>query len=92
MEERELGPDGDLVASMISTAVIPLICKLVDGGALDVYSSKHIRRMVDLAEEVEASVEQGSGKFQVPCSLRPFGILSASIIVQLITSRCFLNP
>ncbi|KIM43007.1 hypothetical protein M413DRAFT_69575 [Hebeloma cylindrosporum] len=64
VEERELGPDGDLVTSMISTAVIPLICKLIDGGALDVYSSKHIRRMVDLAEEVEASVEQGGGKFQ----------------------------
>lgn len=65
VEERELGPDGDLVTSMISTAVIPLICKLVEGGALDVYSSRHIRRMVDLAEEVEASVEQGGGKFQV---------------------------
>lgn len=65
LEERELGPDGDLVTSMVSTAVIPLICKLVDGGALDVYSSRHIRRMVDLAEEVEASVEQGGGKFQV---------------------------
>ncbi|KAF9483419.1 hypothetical protein BDN70DRAFT_873928 [Pholiota conissans] len=65
VEERELGPDGDLVASMISSAIIPLICKMLDNGALDVYSQKDIRRMVDLAEEIEASVESESGKFQL---------------------------
>ncbi|KAF9013201.1 nineteen complex-related protein 2-domain-containing protein [Cyathus striatus] len=59
-DEREMGPDGDLVASMISTAVIPRICKIIEAGALDVYSEKHIHRMVDLAEEVEASVEEGN--------------------------------
>ncbi|EDR13826.1 uncharacterized protein LACBIDRAFT_309262 [Laccaria bicolor S238N-H82] len=62
--ERELGPDGDLVVSMISTAVIPRLCKLVEGGAFDAYSEQHVRRMVDLAEEVEASVETGNMKFQ----------------------------
>lgn len=50
---------------MISTAVIPRVCKLIEGGALDVYSGKHIRRLVDLAEEMEVSVERGSAKFQV---------------------------
>ncbi|TFK27623.1 hypothetical protein FA15DRAFT_586077 [Coprinopsis marcescibilis] len=55
--EPELGPDGDLVGSMISTAVIPRICRMIEGGALDVYSERHIRRMVDLAEEVEASID-----------------------------------
>lgn len=30
VEERELGPDGDLVASLISTVVIPIICKIID--------------------------------------------------------------
>ena len=65
VEERELGPDGDLVASMISTAVIPMICRVLDGGALDVYSLAHIRRMIDLSEEIESSVEAGNVKFQV---------------------------
>ena len=65
VEERELGPDGDLVASMISTAVIPMICKVIDGGALDVYSLEHIKRIIDLSEEIEASLEAGNVKFQV---------------------------
>ena len=65
VEDRELGPDGDLVASMISTAVIPMICKVIEGGALDVYSQRHIVRMVDLAEEIEASLDAGNIKFQV---------------------------
>ncbi|KAJ3546685.1 hypothetical protein NMY22_g1952 [Coprinellus aureogranulatus] len=63
-EERELGPDGDLVASMVSTAIIPRICKVVEGGALDVYSEGHIKRMVDLAEEIEATMDEGNSKFQ----------------------------
>ena len=53
------------MASMISSAIIPRLCKLVEGGALDVYSARHIRRMVHLAEEVEASVEDGNAKLQV---------------------------
>ncbi|KAJ3572963.1 hypothetical protein NP233_g2748 [Leucocoprinus birnbaumii] len=59
---EELGPDGDLVTSMVSTAIIPRICKLTESGALDVYSGNHIRRMIDLFEEVEASVEGESAK------------------------------
>ncbi|KAJ7784341.1 nineteen complex-related protein 2-domain-containing protein [Mycena metata] len=62
---EELGPDGDLVASMISTAIIPRICKLVEGGLFDVYSDASVRRMVDLSEEVEASVEPGNAKFLI---------------------------
>ncbi|KAJ7132963.1 nineteen complex-related protein 2-domain-containing protein [Mycena filopes] len=62
---EELGPDGDLVASMISTAIIPRICRLVEGGVFDVYSDASVRRMVDLSEEVEASVEAGNAKFLV---------------------------
>ena len=53
---------------MISTALIPRLCKLVEGGAFDAYSEQHVRRMVDLAEEVEASVETGKMKFQVRIS------------------------
>ncbi|KAJ7244984.1 nineteen complex-related protein 2-domain-containing protein [Mycena haematopus] len=58
----DLGSDGDLVASMISTAVIPRICKLVEGGVFDAYSEANVRRIVDLSEEVEASVEPGNAK------------------------------
>ncbi|KAH6912669.1 nineteen complex-related protein 2-domain-containing protein [Coprinopsis sp. MPI-PUGE-AT-0042] len=65
VEEPELGPDGDLVAAMTSTAIIPRMCKALEGGALDVYSEKHIKRVVDLAEEVEASIEgSNSMKYQ----------------------------
>jgi hypothetical protein len=64
-EEPELGPDGDLVSAMISTAVIPRLCKLIEGGGFDPYSAKHVRRMVDLAEQVEASVARDNLKFHV---------------------------
>ncbi|KAF8073909.1 nineteen complex-related protein 2-domain-containing protein [Lyophyllum atratum] len=62
--ENELGPDGDLVASMISTAVIPRLSAIIAGGAFDPYSEVHTRRAIDLAEEVEASVEEGNIKLQ----------------------------
>ncbi|KXN82858.1 GC-rich sequence DNA-binding factor 2 [Leucoagaricus sp. SymC.cos] len=62
--DEELGPEGDLAASMVSTAVIPRICKLLESGALDVYSDHHIRRIIDLFEEVEASVEGENAKLQ----------------------------
>ncbi|KAJ7195498.1 nineteen complex-related protein 2-domain-containing protein [Mycena pura] len=62
---EELGSDGDLVASMISTAIIPRMCKLLEGGVLDVYSDAEVRRIVDLSEEVEASVEPANAKFLV---------------------------
>jgi GC-rich sequence DNA-binding factor len=61
----ELGPDGDLVSATITTVVLPRLAKLLEGGALDPFSGKDIRRLVDLAEEVEISVEKGNHKFQV---------------------------
>jgi len=51
---------------MISTVVIPRICKLLESGALDVYSKRHIRRAVDLFQEVEASINGENVKLQVP--------------------------
>jgi GC-rich sequence DNA-binding factor len=60
-----LGPDGDLVSVMITTAVLPRLSKLVEGGALDPFSGMDIRRLVDLVEEVEVSVERNNHKFQV---------------------------
>ncbi|KAF8551693.1 GCFC-domain-containing protein [Imleria badia] len=64
-DEPELGPDGDIVSAMISTAVTPRLCKMLEVGALDPYSAMDIRRMIDLAEQVEASVGTDSNKFQM---------------------------
>lgn len=64
-EGPELGPDGDLVSAMISTAIVPRLCRIIEAGAFDPYSTKALRRIVDLAEQVEASLEQNNQKFQV---------------------------
>ena len=64
-EEPELGPDGDLVSAMITTALIPRFCRIIEGGGLDPYSAKDIRRLVDLAEEIEVSVDKQNQKFEV---------------------------
>ncbi|KAH9980300.1 nineteen complex-related protein 2-domain-containing protein [Lactifluus volemus] len=64
-EEPQLGPDGDLVSAIISTAIIPRLSNLIEGGAFDPFSSRDIRRAVNLAEEVEISVEKGNYKFQM---------------------------
>jgi len=61
----EFGPDGDLVSAAITTTVLPRLTKLIEGGALDPFSGKDIRRLVDLAEEVEISVEKSNHKFQM---------------------------
>lgn len=60
-----MGPDGDLVSAMISTAVIPRLCKLLEGGGFDPYSARDTRRLTNLAEQVEASVEKDNLKYEV---------------------------
>ncbi|KAH9841721.1 nineteen complex-related protein 2-domain-containing protein, partial [Rhodofomes roseus] len=64
-EEAEMGPDGDLVSAMISTAVIPRLCKLLEGGAFDPYSATDVRKLTDLAEQIELSVERSNLKFEM---------------------------
>lgn len=63
--KAELGPDGDLVSAMISTVVIPRLSMIIQGGGMDPYSAKDVRRVVDLAEEIGLSVEKNHIKFQV---------------------------
>lgn len=63
--EPEIGPGGDMVSSMLSQAVIPRLGRVIQGGALDPYSTLHIRRVIDIAEQIEASVEESGGRFQV---------------------------
>jgi GC-rich sequence DNA-binding factor len=87
-EEPQLGPDGDLVSAIISTAVIPRVCNLIEGGALDPFSSKDIRHLVNLAEEVEVSVGKDHHKFQVIDTFhKPYQLLTRS--VQDIFEGCF---
>ena len=64
-EEPELGPDGDLVSAMISTAIIPKLCKIIEKGGFDPYSSKNVRRLIDVVEEIEVSVPKTELKFEV---------------------------
>ena len=63
-DDPELGPDGDLVSAMISTAIVPRFCKIVEGG-FDAYSSKSLQKVIDIVEQVEASVDRDNQKFQV---------------------------
>lgn len=64
-DEPELGPDGDIVSAMISTAIVPRLCKMLEAGALDPYSASNVQRWMDLADQVEASIGMDSNKFQV---------------------------
>jgi GC-rich sequence DNA-binding factor len=65
--EADLGPDGDLAASMVTTAVIPRLCRILAGGGVDPYSAKHMKRAIDLVEQVELTVDHRDAKFQVCC-------------------------
>ncbi|KAK8849483.1 hypothetical protein IAR55_004817 [Kwoniella newhampshirensis] len=62
-EEPPLGPDGDLVASMTSSAVVPLLTKALEAGAYDPYSSKQTRRAMDLADVVADLMGKDSRKY-----------------------------
>lgn len=64
-EEPELGPDGDLVSAMITTALIPRLSRIIEGGGFDPYSATDIRHLVDLGEEIEVSVDRQNQKFEV---------------------------
>lgn len=86
--EAELGPDGDLVSAMISTAVIPRICKILEKGGLDPYSAKDVRRLIDLCEEIEVSVPKEHLKFEV----RFEKSLNLCLIIMSTSFSCFSNP
>ncbi|KAF8327394.1 nineteen complex-related protein 2-domain-containing protein [Cantharellus anzutake] len=58
-----LGPDGDLANSMITTAIIPRLCQNFSSGGFDPYSSRHMKRLADLIEQIELSFEKTDKKF-----------------------------
>ncbi|OXG25371.1 GC-rich sequence DNA-binding factor [Cryptococcus neoformans Ze90-1] len=62
-EEPPLSPEGDLVASMVSTAVVPLLTKIFEAGAYDPYSAPQTRRAVDLTDVVADLTGKDSRKF-----------------------------
>ena len=65
-DEPPLGPDGDLVAAIVQSTVVPRLTKLFEGGGYDPYSSRETRRAVDLVEQMEEYVaREKGGKFQV---------------------------
>jgi GC-rich sequence DNA-binding factor len=64
-DEPPLGVDGDLVAAMVSSAVVPLLTKSFESGAYDSYSAAQTRRAVDLAEVVSELSGKDSRKFTV---------------------------
>ncbi|KAK4683886.1 hypothetical protein P7C73_g6329, partial [Tremellales sp. Uapishka_1] len=64
-EEPPLGIDGDLVSSMVSTAVVPLLTKSFEAGAYDPYSNPQTRRAIDLTDVVADLTGKDSRKFTV---------------------------
>lgn len=61
-----LGAEGDLASSMVSTAIVPMLCKIVEGGGFNPYSMKDVRTATDLVEQVEIAVRDIANlKFQV---------------------------
>ncbi|KAH8825156.1 nineteen complex-related protein 2-domain-containing protein [Flagelloscypha sp. PMI_526] len=57
------GQEEDLVASMIGTAVLPLLVKMIEeGGLVDVLSEKDMKRVGDLIDEIEAGLGEGVNK------------------------------
>lgn len=62
-EEQPLGIDGDLVSSMVSTAVVPFLTKSFDSGSYDPYSASQTRRAIDLADLIADLTGKDSRKF-----------------------------
>ena len=58
--------EGDLASAMVSTAIVPRLCKMIEGGGFNPYSMKDVRTVTDLVEQVEIAVQDtASLKFQV---------------------------
>ncbi|CEL62527.1 GC-rich sequence DNA-binding factor 2 OS=Homo sapiens GN=GCFC2 PE=1 SV=2 [Rhizoctonia solani AG-1 IB] len=78
-------PDQDLVLSMTATAIIPRLSKLVQAGALDPYSAKHVKRLRDVVEQIEAIVLDDSAKLNplLGACIEPFRKAANELQVQL---------
>jgi GC-rich sequence DNA-binding factor len=83
--EGEVGPEGDLAAAMVGTAVVPRVVKMVEGGGFDPYDAGIVRSAVEFGEQVEVACGK-EAKFQV----RRFSIYACSSSGRgmLIGHRC----
>jgi GC-rich sequence DNA-binding factor len=58
--------EGDLASSMVSTAIVPRLCKIIETGGFNPYSMRDVRTATDLVEQVEVAVRDTANlKFQV---------------------------
>ena len=63
--EEGPAPEEDLSVQMTSTAFVPRLNALLNAGALDPFSTRHIMRMLDLAEQLEAYLGTEDVRYQV---------------------------
>lgn len=63
-DEPRLGPDGDLVPAMVSSAVTVLITKCVEVGGYDLYSAGQARRLTDLVDMVGEYTGKENSKYK----------------------------
>ncbi|KAH9924304.1 GCFC-domain-containing protein [Epithele typhae] len=64
-DEPPLGPDGDLVSAMLTTAALPRLAALITAGALDAHSAVALRRLLDLLDELSLSVPSDHPKLEL---------------------------
>lgn len=74
---------------MISTAVAPRFCKTLEAGAFDAYSARNVRRLIDLAEQIEASIGTDSNKYQVLCCPSRFDWCISNAYIQMILKTVY---
>lgn len=97
MDEPALGSDGDLVASILTSTVIPRLVLIFNTpGSFDPFSSGQTRRAVDLLEQTEAIValDGPSAKFTglVQSMLAPFDHVLAMFNTLLTLSASGTPP
>ena len=63
--EEEPAPEEDLSIQMTSTVFVPRLNALLNAGAFDPFSTRHIMRMLDLVEQLEAYLGTEDVKYQV---------------------------
>jgi len=64
-EEEGLRPEDDLPAQMVGTMLVPRLNALILGGAFDPYSRRQIPTLIDLVEQIEATLGSDHARFGV---------------------------
>ena len=69
-EEEVVRPEDDLAVNMCSTMLVPRLNALIAGGAFDAFSSVQIPWLIDMAEQVEASLGTENIRFSVGAAMQ----------------------